>query len=120
MQVGHGGLEVVMSQSVFDIGCRETSGEHVHGAGMPQAVNGINRSETFRGQSDSEVFSAETIDFDTYVAWGYSLLKRLRFLYLAGDIVDWQWWRCVKWFLMEMGFRTCNIMISPICKPLLI
>jgi hypothetical protein len=29
---------------------------------VPQAVNGINRSETFRRQSHGEVFSAEPID----------------------------------------------------------
>jgi hypothetical protein len=62
VQVGHGGLEVVMSQTIFDIGCGETSGKHVDRTGVPQAVNGINRSETFRGQSHGEVFSAESID----------------------------------------------------------
>ena len=62
MQIGHGGLEVVMSQSVFDIGCREASGKHVDRTGVPQAVNGINRSETFRRQGSDEVFSTEPID----------------------------------------------------------
>ena len=62
MQIGHGGLEVVMSQSVFDIGCREASGKHVDRAGVPQAVNGIDGSKTFRGQGHGEVFSTEPID----------------------------------------------------------
>jgi hypothetical protein len=62
VQVGHGGLEIVMAQSVFDIGCRKTSGEHVDRTGVPQAVNGINRSETFRRQGSGEVFSTEPID----------------------------------------------------------
>jgi len=62
MQVGHRGLEVVMAQSVFDIGCREASGKHVDRTGVPQAVNGINRSETFGRQGCGEVFSTEAID----------------------------------------------------------
>jgi hypothetical protein len=49
-----------------------------------------------------------------YVARGSSALKRVSFRRLAGDIVDWQWCRCVKWFLVEMASRTCNIMIRMI------
>ena len=45
-----------MAQSVFDIGCREASGKHVDRTGVPQAVNGINGTETFRRQSHGEVF----------------------------------------------------------------
>ena len=62
MQVGHRGLEVVMAQAVFDIGCRVTPGEHVDRTGVAKAVNGIDGSETFRGQGHGEVFSAEAID----------------------------------------------------------
>ena len=62
MQIGHGGLEVVMAQAIFDIGCGETSGKHVDRTGVPQAVDGINRSETFGRQGDGEVFFAEPID----------------------------------------------------------
>jgi len=62
VQVGHRGLEVVMPQAIFDIGCREASGKHVDRTGVPQAVNGINRSETFRRQGSDEVFSTEPID----------------------------------------------------------
>ena len=62
MQVGHGGLEVVMAQSVFDIGCGEASGKHIDRAGVAKAVHGINRSETFGRQGCGEVFSTEAID----------------------------------------------------------
>ena len=62
VQVGHRGLEVIMAQSVSDIGCREASGKHVDCTGVPQAVHGIDRSKALRRQSHSEVFSAEAID----------------------------------------------------------
>jgi len=51
-----------MAQAVFEIGCRETFGEHVDCTGVPQAVHGIDRSKALRRQSHSEVFSAEAID----------------------------------------------------------
>jgi hypothetical protein len=62
VQIGHRGLEVVMAQSVFDIGCRETSGKHVDCTGVAKAVHGIDRSKALRRQSHGEVFSAEPID----------------------------------------------------------
>ena len=51
-----------MAQAVFDIGCRLTSGKHVDRTGVPQAVHGIDGSQTFRGQGYGEVFSAKSID----------------------------------------------------------
>ena len=62
MQVCHRGLEVIMAQAVFDIGGRVTLSEHVNRTGVAKAVNGIDCSEAFRGQSDGEVFSAKAID----------------------------------------------------------
>jgi hypothetical protein len=62
VQIGHGGLEVIMAQSVFDIGCREASGKHVDCTGVPQAVHGIDRLKALRRQSHGEVFSTEPID----------------------------------------------------------
>jgi hypothetical protein len=62
VEVGHRGLEVVMTQLVFDIGCREASGKHVDRTGVPQAVNGINGTEALGRQSHGEVFSTEPID----------------------------------------------------------
>ena len=51
-----------MAQAVFDIGGRVTLSEHVNRTGVAKAVNGIDCSEAFRGQSDGEVFSAKAID----------------------------------------------------------
>jgi hypothetical protein len=51
-----------MSQAIFDIGCREASGEHVDCTGVAKAVHGIDSSKALRRQSHGEVFSAEPID----------------------------------------------------------
>lgn len=62
MQVRHSGLEIIVSQAVFDIGGRVTSGEHMNSTGMAKAVNGIDGLETFRRQCYGEVFSTKAID----------------------------------------------------------
>ena len=62
VQVRHGGLEIVMAKTVFDIGCREASGKHIDCARMSKTVHGIDGLETLRRQGDCEVFSAKTID----------------------------------------------------------
>ena len=62
MQVGHGGLEVIMAQAVFDITCGLPPGEHMHGTGMAKGVHGIDASKTFRGQGQGEIFPAEAIE----------------------------------------------------------
>ncbi len=51
-----------MAQSVFDIGCRETCGEHIDCTGVAEAVHGIDRSKALRRQGNGEIFSAEPID----------------------------------------------------------
>jgi hypothetical protein len=51
-----------MAETVFDIGCRETSGEHIDRTGVAKAVNGMDRSKALRRQSQVEVFSAKAID----------------------------------------------------------
>ena len=62
MQVCHRGLEVIMSQSVFDIGGGVSPSEHMDSTGVTKAVHGIDDLEAFRGQSHREVFSTEAID----------------------------------------------------------
>ena len=62
MQVCHRGLEVIVSQAVFDIGGGFTPGEHVDSAGMAKAVNGIDTFEALRGEGRGEVFSTKAID----------------------------------------------------------
>ena len=62
IEVRHRGLDVIVSQSVFDVGCGKTSGKHVDRTGVAKAVHGIDDLETFRRQGHREVFSAEPID----------------------------------------------------------
>jgi len=62
IEVRHRGLDVIVSQSVFDVGCGKTSGKHVDRTGVAKAVHGIDDLEAFRRQGHSEVFSAEPID----------------------------------------------------------
>jgi acetylornithine/succinyldiaminopimelate/putrescine aminotransferase len=62
MQVRHGGLEVIMSQAVFDIGGGVPPGEHVDSTGVAKAVHRVDNLETFRRQGHGEVFSAKAID----------------------------------------------------------
>lgn len=62
MQVGHGGLEVVMTQAVLDIRCGLTPGKHIHGTGVAKAVNRMNGTESFWRQGQTEIFSTEAID----------------------------------------------------------
>ncbi len=62
IEVRHRGLDVIVSQAVFDVGCRVSPGEHVHGTGVAKAVHGMDDLEAFRRQGYREVFSTEPID----------------------------------------------------------
>ena len=62
IEVRHRGLDVIVSQSVFDVGCGKTSGKHVDRTGVAKAVHGIDDLEAFRRQGHREVFSTESID----------------------------------------------------------
>jgi hypothetical protein len=62
IQVCHGGLDVLVSQAVFDLSGRVSPGEHIHGTGMAKAVDGVDDLEALRRQSQMEVFSAKAID----------------------------------------------------------
>jgi len=62
IQVRHRGLDVIVSQTVFDVGCRVSPGEHMNGTGVSKAVHGVDDLEALRLQGHGEVFSAEPID----------------------------------------------------------
>jgi hypothetical protein len=62
IQVRHRGLDVFVSQAVFDVDCRVSPGEHMNGAGVPKAVHGIDDLEAFRRQGHREIFSTKPID----------------------------------------------------------
>ena len=62
MQVCHGGLQVIVSQTVFDIGGGCAPSEHMDSTRMAQTVNRIDTFEAIRGKGHGEVFFAKTID----------------------------------------------------------
>jgi hypothetical protein len=62
MQVGHRGLEVIMAQAVFDIGCREASGKHVDRTGVAEAVHRVDAFESLRREGHGQVFSTKAIN----------------------------------------------------------
>ena len=62
IEVRHRGLDVLVSQAVFDFSGRVSPGEHIHGTGVAKAVHGMDDLEAFRRQGYREVFSAKSID----------------------------------------------------------
>jgi len=50
VEVRHGGLDVVMSQAVFDLGDVPAPVKHIHCAAVTKAVNGVDMLEPFRLQ----------------------------------------------------------------------
>ena len=60
--ISHHGLDVIVTQAVFDVGCRVPPGEHMNGTRVPKAVHGMDELEAFGRQSQVEVFSAKAID----------------------------------------------------------
>lgn len=62
IEVRHRGLDILVSQAVFDLSGRVSPGEHIHGTGVAKAVHGMDDLEAFRWQGQVEVFSAKSID----------------------------------------------------------
>ena len=48
MQINHGGLDIVMSQMVLDVGDGMATIVHVNGPAVTKAMDGIDILETFR------------------------------------------------------------------------
>jgi hypothetical protein len=62
VQVDGSGLDVVMSQVIFDMGDGVSPIEHIHSPGMTKAVYGVNNLETFRRKGLCEIFFTNSID----------------------------------------------------------
>ena len=62
MQVDGRGLDVVMSQVIFDVGDGVSSIEHIHSPGMTKAVYGANSLETFGRKGHGKVFFTNAIN----------------------------------------------------------
>ena len=56
IEVRHSGLDVIVSQSVFDVGGGVTPGEHINGTGVSKAVHGIDDLEAFRRQDECDFY----------------------------------------------------------------
>jgi hypothetical protein len=55
VQIEGRGLDVVMTQVIFDMGDGVSPIEHIHSPGMTKAVDGVNRLETFRRKGHGEI-----------------------------------------------------------------
>jgi len=62
MEVGHRGLEVVVPQTVFDIGGGSAPGKHIDGTGVAKTVHRVDAFEPLRSEGYGQVFFAKTID----------------------------------------------------------
>lgn len=62
LEIGHGGLDVFMTQAVFNVSKRIAGSEHVHGAGMPETVGGMKGFDSIRRQGQLEIFFAQPIN----------------------------------------------------------
>ena len=62
MQINHGGVDIFMSQSVFDIGNGFPAAEHIDGPGMTEAVSGVDVLEALGRQCQFKIFLAESMD----------------------------------------------------------
>lgn len=62
MEVDGSGLNVVMSQVIFNMGDGVSPIEHIHSPGMTKAVYGANSLETFRRKGHGEVFFTNAIN----------------------------------------------------------
>jgi hypothetical protein len=62
LQVGHGRLEIFVSQAVLDVRDGLPSIEEIHGPAVPEGVNRIDVLQTLRGQRPGEVLQAEAVN----------------------------------------------------------
>ncbi len=62
MQINHGGVDIFMSQAVFDIGYGFTAAKHIHGSRVAEAVSRVDALETLLRQYQLEIFFTEPVD----------------------------------------------------------
>ena len=62
MQINHGGVDIFMSQAVFDIGNGVAATEHIDRSWMPEAVGGMDGFKTFGRQGAAKIFLAQAVD----------------------------------------------------------
>ena len=62
LEVGHGGLDVVMAQAVFDVRDGLAPMEKIHGPAVPEGVDRVDVLKALWGQGLGEMLLADTID----------------------------------------------------------
>jgi len=62
MQISHGGVDIPMSQSVFNIGNGFSAAKHIHGSKVTKAVSRVDVLEMFLRQHQLQIFLAEPLD----------------------------------------------------------
>ena len=102
MKVNGCGLNVVMTQAVFDISDRIASIKHVNGTGMAEAVSRINRFETFGGQGFGKVFLADAIDAVTAKSL-FPLIDK------KAVLIQWLWGYAVFFYIELEKLRSLGL-----------
>lgn len=85
MQVDGSGLDVVMSQMIFDMGDGISSIEHINSPGMTEAVNGVNSLESFGSKGDREVLFTDAIHAMAGQLLTALIDKKAMLIHLLGD-----------------------------------
>lgn len=62
MEVGHGGVYIIMSKAVLDLGYVFSSVKEIDSPGVPEGVNGVDVFEAFRWQCYGEILFTDPID----------------------------------------------------------
>jgi hypothetical protein len=62
MEVGHGGVYIIMPKAVLDLGYVFSSVKEIDSPGVPEGVNGVDVFEAFRWQCYGEILFTDPID----------------------------------------------------------
>ena len=85
MEINHGGLDVIMSQTVFYLGDVPAPVEQINGPRMTERMNRVDVDETLMGKSFGEILSAGAVyavpgkflspltDEDPMAVWGLGI-----------------------------------------------
>ena len=61
MQIDHGGVDIFMSQSVFDVGNGVAATKHIDGPGVAEAVGGVDVLQALWRQHRLKIFFTQAI-----------------------------------------------------------
>ena len=62
MQINHGGVDIFMSQAVFDIGNGVAATKHIDGPGVAEAVGGVDMLQALLRQHQLKIFFTQPVD----------------------------------------------------------